>query len=265
MSAQPATLRTATGRPTPARRPQSSTLVSQVVGLLEEHCADPGLRPGDSLPAEGQLAETFGVSRVVVREAMKVVEARGIIIRKQGKRAVLAEPNARPIEQFASRSALMDKSNILELSEVRKALEVHAARLAARRVRTDSDAAAGALERCTDLLDQARRAASGASVRAELDVAFHHAVADLSGNVILGQMLAALDKPLHESRVENHRASLRSGAPRQQWVDEHDAVLDAILTGDENIAVRAMEAHLDLSIREVASRPDADIQEAPDD
>jgi GntR family transcriptional repressor for pyruvate dehydrogenase complex len=241
-----------------ARPLKVTSLVTQVATLIEEQCIASRLSPGDVLPAEGQIAEEFGVSRVVVREAMKVIEARGLIRRQQGKRAVIEAPNARPIEDFATRSAQMDKHNVLELTEVRKALEVHGARLAAYKfAEQDSAVAADQIPRARALIKEMRQCLPEPADRAVLDVQFHHVLADMSGNVILAQMLGALDRPLHDSREQNHRASLDSGAPRGLWADEHAEVLDAIVSGDPPRAVRAMEEHLDLSLREVASRPES--------
>jgi GntR family transcriptional repressor for pyruvate dehydrogenase complex len=244
------------------RRPlRVTSLVSQVENLIEEMCVGSDFRPGDELPAEAHLAEAFGVSRVVVREAMRVVEARGFVRRRQGKQAVVNEPNARPLEDFAVRSALRSKRSLLELTEVRKALEVHAARQAALRVRTDD--VARQVNSARELIATMRQRRPNARQRAALDIAFHHALAEMSGNAMLAQMLAALDKPLNESREENHRASLRSAADPATWVDEHEQLLDAILNGDPHDAVTAMEEHLNLSLREIETRPNESTTEQP--
>lgn len=242
--------------PSPRRPLKVASLASQVATLIEEQCIASGLAPGDKLPSEGELAAEFGVSRVVVREAMKTVEARGLVHRHQGKRAVIAEPNARPIEDYVTRSAQMDKRNVLELTEVRKALEVHGARLAAAQIAINRDGYDGQLTRAQALIAEMYGCPPSADDRATLDVAFHHVLAELSGNVILAQMLGALDRPLHASRRQHHQASIDAGAPPRRWADEHQAVLDAITSGDAPRAVAAMEDHLDLSIHEVESRPD---------
>lgn len=239
-----------------SRRVKTSSLVSQVATLIEDDCIASSLKPGDSLPAEGQLAAEFGVSRVVVREAMKVVEARGLIIRQQGKRAVIQEPNAQPVEDFVVRSAMMDKRNILELSEVRKALEIHGARLVARRIADDKPACEDALVEAQALIDRMRQCPTDPTQRAKLDVAFHHLLAQLTGNVILAQMLNALDRPLYQSREENHRAAIRAEVRHDQWADGHQAVLDAITSSDTQFAAQVMEEHLDQGLREVESRPE---------
>lgn len=246
------------------RRPiKVASLATQVATLIEEECIASGLEAGDKLPSEGELAIEFGVSRVVVREAMKTVEARGLVHRHQGKRAVVAEPNARPIEDYVTRSASMDKRNVLELTEVRKALEVHGARLAAVQVGVDREASAELINQAQALIGEMYRCPPNAAERAALDIAFHHVLAEMSGNVILAQMLGALDRPLHTSREQHHQASIDAGAPRDRWAEEHQAVLDAIASGDTPRAVSVMEDHLDLSIHEVELRPEGPVRPVP--
>lgn len=243
----------------PGRRVvKAASLTSQVATLIEEQCIASGLQPGDALPAEGELAAEFGVSRIVVREAMKAVEARGLIRRQQGKLAVIAELNARPVEDYVARSARMDKSYAKQLTEVRKALEVHSARLAAGRARVNPDGCREQVDTARALISEMYTCPADAKDRATLDVAFHHALADMTGNVILAQMLGALDRPLQASREQHHQASLDANAPSNRWADEHQQVLDAITSGDVAAAINVMEEHLNLSLREVESRPDTD-------
>lgn len=254
-------VRQAGGRRAPGKLVRPNSLTSQVESLIEEMCTAPDARPGDELPPEGQLAERFGVSRAVVREAMRAAEAQGFVRTRQGKPAVISEFNAQPVEDFAIRTAARDNRSALELTEVRKALEVHSARLAAQRVgrwldqaRDDEDVAA-AIAAARGALEAHRDCPYEAHERTAVDVAFHHALAGIGGNAILGQMLAALDTALRESRVEHHRAALRRGDDPVVFHNEHREVLEAILSGDPQRAVSVMESHLDLSLREIESRP----------
>jgi GntR family transcriptional repressor for pyruvate dehydrogenase complex len=236
------------------RLSRATSLTSQVESLIEDMCTREEARPGDVLPSEGELAARFGVSRVVVREAMRVVEARGYVTRRQGKRAVISELNAQAVEKYAIRQALRNKRSLLELTEVREALEVHAARLAAIRVRHRAKSLDLQVDAARALLRSMQDAPRSASARAALDMAFHHAIALMSGNKILAQVLDALDRPLIMSREQHHRTALRSGAGSSVWVTEHERVLDAVLSGDPALAVKEMEAHLDLGLAEIRRR-----------
>ena len=245
----------------PGKVVRPNSLTSQVESLIEEMCTAPDARPGDELPPEGQLAERFGVSRAVVREAMRAAEAQGFVRTRQGKPAVISEFNAQPVEDFAIRSVARDNRSALELTEVRKALEVHSARLGAQRVRgwrdddRDDVDVATAIAVARSALEAHRDCPYDAHERTAVDVAFHHALAGIAGNAMLAQILAALDTALRESRVEHHRAALRRGDDPAVFLDQHQEVLEAILSGDSQRAVNAMESHFDLALQEIESRP----------
>lgn len=242
-----------------AMRARPRSLTTQVVEFIEELCVGPDVSPGDQLPPEGELATRFGVSRVVLREAMKTLETRGLIQRHQGKPAVVASPNALPVENFVALAVLRDKRALLEFTEIRKALEVHGARLAAQRI-------AGPQEPETrPYIAEARRAIAeqrsdplDMPTRVRTDIAFHRALVAAAGNTSLTQILDALERSLSESREESHRRYLATGADPAGSATEHEVLLDAVLTGDPAQAVAAMEHHLQITLQEIESRPGGD-------
>ncbi|GAA4917047.1 FadR/GntR family transcriptional regulator [Streptomonospora salina] len=252
------------GRNGPQRaRPHS--LTAQVVDFIEELCVGPDATPGGRLPAEKELAERFGVSRVVLREAMKTLEAKGLVHRRQGKPAVIASPNALPVENFIALSVLRDRRALMEFTEIRKALEVHGARLAAQRIAGPEE------EHTREHIARARRAVADmradpldVPTRLRTDVQFHQALAAASGNGSLTQMLDALEQSLAQSREQSHRRFLATAEDPAASADEHDVVLEAVLTGDPARAVAAMEHHLEVTLHEIQTRPEPDRADPPD-
>src|SRR5919201_2224224 len=111
------------------------SVIEQLEGLIFG-----GLEPGEALPSEGKLAEALGVSRLTVREATRALEARGLLDISQGRRPRVAAHNSALVGDFFKIAVRRDPRALLELLEVRKALEVHIAVLAARRA-TASDIA----------------------------------------------------------------------------------------------------------------------------
>ncbi|OEU96284.1 GntR family transcriptional regulator [Streptomyces oceani] len=238
-------------------RPRS--LTSQVVEFIEELCVGPDVTPGDQLPPEGELATRFGVSRVVLREAMKTLEARGLVQRRQGKPAVVASPNALPVEKFVAFAVLRDKRALMEFTEIRKALEVHGARLAAQRIAGPEEPQTRPyVARAREAIAEQRADPLDMRNRLRTDFAFHQALVAAAGNASLTQILDALERSLAESREESHRRYLASGADPAGSATEHEVLLDAVLTGDPAHAVAAMEHHLQVTLREIESRPEGD-------
>ena len=106
-------------------------LSSQVVDRLEELVLDGDIRPGSSIPSESELVEQFGVSRIVIREAVRTLATRGLIEVRQGRRPTVSVLNATMPGDFFRMALRQDGNALMELIEVRWALEVHTARLAA--------------------------------------------------------------------------------------------------------------------------------------
>ena len=253
-SAEPA----GTGAPSSPRRARPNSLTAQVVSFIEELCLAPGAEPGTQLPSEKELAERFGVSRVVLREAMKTLEAKGLVHRRQGKPAVIASPNALPVETFIALSVLRDRRALMEFTEIRKALEVHGARLAAQRIAgPEEEETREHIARARESIAQMRAAPLDMANRLGTDVAFHRAIAAASGNRSLTQILDALEQSLAGSREQSHRRFLAVCADPASSADEHEEVLAAVLSGDPARAVAAMEDHLQVTLQEIETRPAA--------
>lgn len=205
--------------------------------------------PGEKLPAERTLAEQLGVSRVTVREALRVLQGEhylGISRGVNGGAVVLA--NEEPVEVLRQRlrEHLSDFDAILDF---RIANEGAAARIAARR-RTDADVASAAktieeMAECTDF----------ASFR-RADSAFHLVIAGATGNPLLQAAIqearAAMFRPLDVIDLN---------VTRESSCREHRRILNAIIRRDSAAAERAMEAHIDTTradvYRVVGAKPPA--------
>lgn len=230
------------------------TASETAVAALREWCQRPDAAVGMLLPSENQLAEQLGVSRPVVREALRTVEADGWITRRPGKRAVIAPLSTRQIDNFILKAVHSDKQRALELTDIRAGLELQACWATTERVhRSDTDMADG-IATVERVLAESRVCKNKARDRAVLDMGFHHALASLSGNRTLVDLLRSIDDALFDSRIQNHAAAIAHGAPPGKWVDEHEEVLAAVLSGDTQRSIRTMRAHLDDTVTEIRSR-----------
>src|SRR5512140_2333475 len=109
------------------------TLAEQVTDNLLSFIESQHLKPGDLLPSETSLAGSFGVSRPVIREALKNLEGKGVIEIINGKGALVRPIDSDPLRLFFQRAMQLERSSMLELMEIRKGMEVQAAALAAER------------------------------------------------------------------------------------------------------------------------------------
>jgi GntR family transcriptional regulator, transcriptional repressor for pyruvate dehydrogenase complex len=186
------------------------------------------LQANDRLPSENQLAETFGVSRPVVREALRGLRSLGLIVSRSGSGSYVASGGV-----TLHLPLLLGRYSTLELHEVRTHLEVPGAALAASRA-TDEQVAE--LERLVALMPglQGRR-------YAELAGEFHTALAACSRNGVLTRLIA----DLHELIVANSDLALSADADRQaQATAEHREIAQAVRHRNPAAAEAAMQRHL---------------------
>lgn len=221
---------------TPRRRTQLVT--DGVMAHLEDLIFGDAMEPGDSLPSEAELAAELGVSRLTVRECIRALQARGLVEVSHGKRPVVAPPNALPLADFFSASVRRDAGGLLELLEVRMAIEVHTAQLAARNA-TMSD-----LRSLTAALDAMRDAVADEDAFNRADVRFHAAIAAASGNRMLAFLVEGMEGPLHSSRMQSTRGYRSRSGALGALLEAHEAIYARIAERDAAGAAAAMHRHL---------------------
>jgi GntR family transcriptional repressor for pyruvate dehydrogenase complex len=215
------------------RGPHLSTLVAS---SISREIAQGRLKSGDQLPTEQQLAQTFGVSRNVVREAIARLRSEGRIWSQQGRGAfVTDEPNATVLT--IDFEALQQADAFRSLFELRGILEVQAAALAARR-RTNED-----LSAMEGALTTMREAPYGSVMWLKTDLEFHKTVAGATGNAYMVQFLMFVSEKVRESILASGNQQ-RSEDLAAVTLGEHQRILDAIAAGDADEAQDAMRAHL---------------------
>lgn len=212
-------------------------LSDQVAELLLNEIFERGLRPGDTLPSERELGERYGVSRTVIREAVRALSAKGVINARTGSGLRIAAVEAQAVSE-SMKLYLLGQAPLdyAKLHEVRTTLELAIVTRAATHATDDGIAylrqTNGAM---TGVLDDVDRAA-------HQDLAFHRAIAEVSGNELYVVLLDALRDTLLEIR----RITFAGDVERLCSVpDAHNTVIDAIATHDPDGAVAAMQWHLE--------------------
>lgn len=217
------------------------------------------LEPGSLLPAEKDLAETYNVSRLTIREAMKHLAGRGLIDTSQGRRAQVTRMHSTPLASFLAFAANHEPTSVLDLIEVRMALEVHSASLAATRANragiTAIESALDAMRSAADIADAANDDAENAEIVTqynEADVRFHEALALASGNRILSALLESIEVPLRRSFDVSIKNQIIDGhATLNDNVRAHAEILEFVRQGEARKAAAAMRAHLKRSERDL--------------
>jgi GntR family transcriptional repressor for pyruvate dehydrogenase complex len=197
----------------------------------------PGFSPGEKLPAENSLAERFGVSRPVVRQALVQLRTEGRVFSRKGSGNFIGEAKAAaPVIPFGAFHSIPDVRSFLEF---RCSLEGEIAAHAARRFHSQEVA-----EIHQRLLWLEAAIAAGEPAVDE-DIAFHTAIANASGNRFFALTLAATMEQARFSIRLVRELSGRSLAARLEEVRrEHRRIDAAIAAGDPDEAKAAMVAHL---------------------
>jgi len=216
------------GRSSALRPLGKSRVYERIVRRLLDYVIEAGLGAGDRLPTERELAELMSASRASVRQAIVVLEVRGIVSVRHGGGIYLTRGEESLAQMLERRSRLPD---ILEAREV---LEVKLAQLAARR-RNETD-----LSIMADALDTMAEDIETGGIGMDGDEKFHRAVTNAAHNPILAELMNYLSEPIRETRFESLSEPHR---PPNSLV-AHQQIADAIESGDTRRAGRAMRDHL---------------------
>ncbi|MFV0334889.1 MAG: FadR/GntR family transcriptional regulator [Tropicimonas sp.] len=215
---------------------EQTTLSQRASAELLRFIGENGLAPGDSLPSASSLAEQFGVSRTVIREALQHLQGQGIIRTINGRTSQVRGVGPNVLQVYFRHALNTVERSHVELMEVRRGLEVEAARLCALR------RAPGDLEELSRLI-QSMASTSDLNDYAELDARFHLAIASFSGNTVLRQLLFALRDQLREASVMGLKNSVQRGVFEQVQI-RHDELFAAIAAQDPDAAMSAMLHHM---------------------
>ncbi len=233
-----------------SRRPSLTDDISQ---KLSRMILDGKVVAGEQLPTEQSLAESFGVARTVVREAISRLKHDGLVDSRQGVGAFVAEPSARSAFRI-SPACFEKRQKLLEILQLRTGITSEAAGLAAAH-RMDAD-----LQFMDTAYDNMERSLSGGDAAAEKHVlaerSFYQRIAEASGNQYILEFLSMLD-----TRIDMElRSVAMKNARVTEWsaevLAEHKAVLEAIRAQDETAASQAVRYHYSLAAQRLADRAD---------
>ena len=208
---------------------------------LEDEILRSGLRPGWRLPSEEQLCQTYSVSRTVFREAIQQLKSRGIVTSRRGGGTYVASVDEECVRlslRVYSRLSAGEKS-FDDLLDFR--VQIESATAAAMARRRDKDAIA----RLKSALDDMRRCKDSRDKFADADLAFHRTMAEESGNALYKAVIAAVSDLLADYAKESHRIA----ELRERVIADHDAIFEAIRTGNADAAAALAGAH----VRQVAA------------
>jgi GntR family transcriptional repressor for pyruvate dehydrogenase complex len=219
---------------TPIRRIR---LYEEVENQLMSLVTNGVLKPGDKFPSESVLIKQLNVSRAVLREAFRILEAKGLVYSIQGGGRYL-----RPIDKSNSINSeylalQLEKTSIIEIYEVRLGLEPIAAKLAAIHCKPED------IENMENIVAKLEKK----NHNTEHDYPFHMAIAKAGGNYVLGKLISLqlnLVYGVSNEKVNN----IINQRKMEDYIIEHKEILEAIKKKDSEKSAHLMEEHLKKSL-----------------
>ena len=216
-------------------------LYEQVAGRIQDFIVQGGLMPGDRLPPERELARQLGVSRTVIREAIKALQERGLVRVLTGSGTYVSRVAPDVVAQSISLFMRAHPCPFSDLLEIRRLLEVEIAGLAAERGgEEDLRVLESALQEMEEASPHVRESAEGLERFVQADMLFHQALARATKNSLLPILLMPITDLLLEFR---RRASMPAGAP-ESAIRFHRAILDRMRQHDGAGCQEIMREHM---------------------
>lgn len=212
---------------------KATSRTHMVIEQILNSILDGNLNYGDLLPPENRLCEIFGVSRTVLREAVKVLSSRGILEVRQGAGTIVSRPKDEIPENALSEYIKFNEFTLIQLMEVRWPLEVEVAKLVARRCSLKY------LKQLQNTVDKMRNGDQSVEAYVCQDDLFHRTLAEATENPIFGVITRSIVGLLHASRqltISNYGIDI--------VIAEHTQIYRAIENKDSPAAAEAMRVHM---------------------
>lgn len=219
----------------------SQVIVDQIKVLIR----DGRLLPGDRLPSERELCQRFGVSRVTVREALRVLEASGLVAIRVGAHggAFLTTPSAARLGEGLADLISLAPLTAVNVTEARIIVELGILPLAVERA-TEEDIAA-----LFAMVEESEAAVAEGKYTVEMSAAFHIRVGVCTHNPAIEMLLSSFHGPMRMSIEESHIAAPMG----HRGTEEHRKLAEAIQARDLAAAREVMTTHLERTAQRVAA------------
>ncbi len=225
-------------------------LSEQVAQHLRELIVEGEIGAGEALPPERELSRRFGVSSVVIREALTTLSVSGLVSIRHGVGSFVTTPDHWHVAEPIATLIRSGRASVLDVLEVRSMIEIEAAGLAAHR----RDPAA--LRELDGALARMAGSTHNPVANVEADLEFHRALAAGTGNPVLALVLQPILAPIHTGMLRGTRLPEAT----ERALDEHRDIRNAVADGDADAARAAMRHHMHTARAEATlyARPLAD-------
>jgi GntR family transcriptional repressor for pyruvate dehydrogenase complex len=208
----------------------------KVIRYIRQQLVCGQLSMGSKLPTERELSEMLGLSRNSIREALRTMENMGIVASRQGSGNYLTGNIEKSFTDSLSMMVLMKQVDYIEMSQLRRGIEMQSLLLAMKRITDDE------LRRIGEILTKMEH--SQKNEEAALDKEFHYAIVAASGNELMMDVMQALSTAC-EQMIE-HVLKYNLDGNKQLLMESHRRIYESLLHKDLNLGVASVTAHYDI-------------------
>jgi GntR family transcriptional regulator, transcriptional repressor for pyruvate dehydrogenase complex len=205
-----------------------------VVKQIEKMILAAELQPGEKLPSERDLAKQFGVSRTVIREAVKTLQQRGLVEIHQGKGIFIIQPKIQLVTESIRRILAKNDTTLDHLVEAREMLEMAIIRVSARKITDDQ------LRKLAEFIERMDKRMEDAEAFVINDVQFHVTMAESAQNPVYLLFMNSILELIQKKSISMAFQSPYSMRRAQQ---HHQLIYQALAERDEIKAVSALQGH----------------------
>lgn len=209
----------------------------KIANKLEEMIMNETFVADQKLPSEQSLADQFGVSRPVIRESMKILKERGLIIQKNGEGTFIREPDSELVTDTINRIVHLKNIKAEDIFDVRINLETMAAAQAA------INAPDGGFDELQEINDHMKNFKDDVEVRVQDDILFHRKIAQLSGNRLLEVFVESMASLV--TQIVKYTIEYKVG--NEEGIQFHERIIEVLRSRNVPEAKKVIRQHLERS------------------
>ena len=219
--------------------PNKTTKVyDQVIEQIKSKIKSGEIKKGDRLPSEREMAESIGVSRASVREAIRALEVVGLVESRQGAGNYIKTNFDNSLFEPLSAMFMLQECSVREMYDLRETLELQCAKLAAKNIEDNE------LALLTAIVDRMYIARSEEE-SLELDIKLHYLIAKASRNVLLINVVEVISQLMDEF-IRKFRMQILHEGNKEGLLEIHENLLRSLKCRDESKVYNAMKEHFNL-------------------
>ena len=219
----------------PVNSPRISDLITNQIRAV---ILNGELTPGDRLPAERELVTRFKASRIAVREALKSLEASGLVVIRPGSGVFVAETDSRKMSESLYSILQIQNISLDQVTEARLIFEPHVARLAADRIRPED------IERLETNIETTERVVNSKSPATPENIEFHALIAESTQNTVIALTMKTMLEVAREMTAVKARNQPRRTQISRHSLESHKEILSALKQKSPQRVYELMHEHV---------------------